>query len=162
MEANAEQVFLECCREQFGWTRYPMTQDMNLAELVARIQESGQKIARKLLETRLLEDPRTHPAKPGCPECGNKLRIQETAQRRVLNTGLGEIEYQRAYGVCDRCGYSGAPLDEGLGIPHSGPSVGTLRKVCHAALIAGSFEKGEDVLKEHGDIRFCRQYVRTR
>lgn len=81
-----------------------MTKDMNMAELVARVEESGQRIAQALLKIRLAEDPRTDPPEPLCRRCQSKLRIQEHAQRRVLNTTIGEIEYRRAYGVCDRCG----------------------------------------------------------
>lgn len=80
-----------------------MTKDMNMAELVALIEGSAQRLAQALLKSRLAEDPRTDPPEPACRQCQGKLRIQEHAQRRVLNTAIGEIEYQRAYGVCDRC-----------------------------------------------------------
>src|SRR5437762_9475451 len=107
-----EQEFLACCKDEFGGTRYSMTQDMNLAELEVRIKESAQRIARKLLESRLEEDPRSRPAEPLCRKCRGKLRIQEPAQKRILKTALGEVEVRRAYGVCDRCGHTAAPLDE--------------------------------------------------
>jgi hypothetical protein len=41
-----------------------MTKDMNMAELVALIEESGQQIAQMLLKSRLAEDPRTDPPEP--------------------------------------------------------------------------------------------------
>ncbi len=156
-----ERTFLALCKEQLKWADYPMTKDMNLAELVARIQESGKKITQKLLETRLLEDPRANPANPVCPDCKNKLRIQEIAQRRVLNTALGEIPYERAYGVCDRCGYTGYPLDESLGIPRSGPSVDAREKICHATVVTRSFKDSSEILKVHSAMAITRKHVRT-
>lgn len=138
-----------------------MTKDMNMAELAARFEESGRKLARALMKVRLSQDPRTDPANPECRKCQNKLRIQEHAQRRVLNTTIGEIEYQRAYGVCDRCGHTAAPLDEALGIPSFGPSVEALRKISHAAATARSFGMAADILKEHAGIEMSAKQVRV-
>jgi hypothetical protein len=133
---------------------------MNMVELVALIEESSREIARALLISRLAEDPRSDPAEPVCRKCQGKLRIQEHAQRRGINTAIGEIEYRRAYGVCDRCGHSGAPLDEALGIPSFGPSVEVAQKVSHAAVTARSFELAAEVLKEHSGIELSAKQVR--
>lgn len=141
--------------------RYSMTKDMNMAELVARVEESGRKLARALLKVRLSEDPRTDPADPACRQCQGKLRIQEHAQRRLLNTAIGAIEYTRAYGVCDRCGHTGALLDEALGIPSFGPSVETAQKISHAAVTARSFEMAAEILKEHAGIELSAKQVRV-
>jgi hypothetical protein len=156
-----ETEYLAFCRGEFGGTRYPMTKDMNMAELVARIEESGQRIAQMLLKSRLAEDPRTDPTEPLCRQCQGKLRIQEHAQRRMLSTAIGEIEYLRAYGVCDRCGHTGAPLDEALGIPSFGPSVEVMQKISHAAVTARSFEMAAEVLREHSGIEFSAKQVRV-
>ena len=129
MRAVDEQEFLALSRGMFGGTRFPMTKDMNMTELVALIERSGKELARALLKSRLAEDPRTDPLEPVCRQCQGKLRIQEHAQRRALNTAIGEIEYRRAYGVCDQCGHTAAPLDEALGIPSFGPSVEVMRKI---------------------------------
>lgn len=138
-----------------------MTKDMNMAELVARVEESGQRIAQALLKIRLAEDPRADPPEPLCRQCQGKLRIQEHAQRRALNTAIGEIEYRRAYGVCDRCGHTAAPLDEALGIPSFGPSVEVMRKISHAAATARSFGTAADILKEHSGIEMSAKQVRV-
>lgn len=114
-----------------------------------------------MLESRLEEDPRREPAEPVCRKCGWKLRVQDSAQRRMIHTGLGEIEYHRAYGVCDRCGHSGAPLDEALGIPIFGPSVEARQKICHAAVVGRSFEDGQEILKVHTQIELSAKHVRT-
>ena len=137
-----------------------MTKDMNMAELVALIQESGARIAKALLESRLEEDPRRDPDQAACRGCEGKLRIQERSQRRSIMTAIGEIQYQRAYGVCDRCGHSGAPLDEALGIPAFGPSMEARQKICHAAAVGRSFEDGREILKEHGAIAMSAKHVR--
>ena len=133
-----EQEFLTLSRGAFGGTRFPMTKDMNMTELVALIERSGKELAQMLLKSRLAEDPRSDPAEPMCRQCQGKLRVREHAQRRLLNTAIGEIEYRRAYGVCDRCGHTAAPLDEALGIPSFGPSVEVMRKISHAAATARS------------------------
>ena len=138
-----------------------MTKDMNMAELVALAEESGREIARALLKIRLGEDPRTNPAEPACRKCQGKLRVQEHAQRREINTAIGEIEYQRAYGVCDRCGHTGAPLDEALGIPTFGPSVEVAQKISHAAVTARSFEMAAEILREHSGIEMSAKQVRV-
>lgn len=138
-----------------------MTKDMNMAELVARMEASGQRIAQALLKIRLAEDPRTDPAEPMCRQCQGKLRVQEHAQRRMLNTAIGEIEYRRAYGVCDRCGHTAAPLDEALGIPSFGPSVEVMQKISHAAVTARSFEMAAEVLKEHSGIELSAKQARV-
>ena len=156
-----EQEFLALCKDEFGGTRYPMTQNLNLAELESRIKESAQRIARKLLESRLEEDPRTHPAEPLCHKCRGRLRIQESAQRRVLKTTIGEIEYRRAYGVCDRCGHTAAPLDEALGIPSFGPSVEARQKICHATVVGRSFEDGQEILSVHTGVELSAKHVRS-
>lgn len=138
-----------------------MTKDMNMAELAARFEESGRKLARALMRVRLSEDPRTDPADPRCLQCQGKLRIQEHAQRRALNTVIGDIEYQRAYGVCDRCGHTAAPLDEALGIPAFGPSVEVVQKISHAAVTARSFEMAAEILREHSSIELSAKQVRV-
>ncbi len=91
----------------------------------------------------------------------NKLRIQAPAQRRVLKTAVGDIVYRRAYGVCDRCGHTAAPLDEALGIPSSGPSVETRQKICHAAVVGRSFEDGREILQVHTRIELSAKHVQT-
>jgi len=156
-----EQQYLALCRDELGETRYPMTKDMNMTQLVARIEESGQRIAQALLKSRLAEDPRSDPPQPVCRQCQGKLRIQEHAQRRALNTAIGEIEYMRAYGVCDRCGHTAAPLDEALGIPSFGPSVEVLQKISHAAVTARSFEMAAEILREHSSIELSAKQVRV-
>ena len=156
-----EQEFLEVCKHEFKETRYAMTQKLNLAELEARIREAAKRIAQKMLESRLEEDPRAQGAGFLCRKCGNKIRIQEAAQRRALKTALGEIEYLRAYGVCDRCGHTAAPLDEALGIPSFGPSVEARHKICHAAVVGRSFEDGQEILSVHAGVALSAKHVRS-
>jgi hypothetical protein len=157
---TAEQLFLELSRTSFGRFRYTMTKDLNMTELVHLAERMGRELAMFLLVSRLAEDPRSCPEAPVCGECEGKLRIQEKNQKRLIRTALGEIEYQRAYGVCDRCGHTGAPLDEALGIPVSGPSVEMRQKVCHAAVVGRSFEMGREILRVHSQIELSAKHVR--
>lgn len=138
-----------------------MTKDMNMVELVELIEKEAKKLAKALLESRLEEDPRSQPKEAVCRQCGHRLRIQEKAQHRVIGTALGEMEYWRSYGVCDRCGHTGAPLDEALGIPSLGPSVEARQKICHAAVVGRSFEDGREILQVHARMESSAKQVRT-
>ena len=134
----------------------------NLAELEAMAVEEALKLGRMLLEHRLLRDPRAEAQREyACPHCQGKLRIQESSQVRRLATVLGEIEYHRPYGTCDRCEVSFAPMDSGLGIPPSGGSVTRTKRVCHAAVTARSFETAADILREQAGIELSSKQVRV-
>ncbi|MBI5244850.1 MAG: UPF0236 family protein, partial [Elusimicrobia bacterium] len=137
---------------------------MNLEQLERLILEGQIELGRMLLQSRLEEDPRgkaegEHP----CPKCKRPLRFAEKHkwQQRVLRTIMGGLPYHRAYGMCDACGYTGAPLDEALGIPRRGPSVGALRKICHAAVVGRSFDDAREMLRALAGILFGRQRIRV-
>ncbi len=131
------------------------------SEVEAIVVEEMRKLGVQLLLTRLQLDPRSRPdAEFRCTGCQNRLRIQESEQTRRLETVIGEVEYRRPYGVCDRCGISYAPLDCGLGIPLSGGSVGRTQRVCHAAVTARSFEAAAETLREHDGIELSAKQVR--
>jgi len=138
-----------------------MTKNMTMTELITLIHKSAERIGKYLVESRLAEDPRTNPEEPVCRQCLHRLRIQEPAQQRAIQTALGKIEYKRAYGVCDRCGHTGAPLDEALGIPTFGPSIDARQKICHAAVVGRSFEDGREILHEHARIEISAKHVRS-
>lgn len=156
--------YLAACAAHYDVRGYERTKEMNLEQLERLILEGQLELGRMLLQSRLEDDPRgkadgEHP----CPKCKRPLRFPEKHkwQRRILRTVVGEATYHRAYGLCDACGYTGAPLDEALGIPRRGPSVGALRKICHAAIVGRSFEDARDMLRELAGILFGRQRIRT-
>ncbi|MFH1924777.1 MAG: ISKra4 family transposase [Planctomycetota bacterium] len=157
-----EAEFLQDCAARYRACRHERTKHMNLEQLEELILQGQIELGQKLLQSRLEEDPRRKPeGECACPRCGRSLRIQKESQRRNLRTLLGAVLYWRAYGVCDACGYSGAPLDEALGIPRRGPSVGALRKICHAAVVVDSFKDAQEMLRSLAGIIFGRQRVRT-
>lgn len=156
---NREEFLAKCSIkwEDYG---YGKTKEMNLAQLEGMIWEMGMDLARSLLVSRLEDDPRgKEPAI--CPTCKKGMRIQEAQQRRALKTVVGEVQYKRAYGVCDRCGHSGAALDEALGIPRRGPSAAAREKICHVAVVGRSFDDASELLRVHGGIRSSGKHVRT-
>ena len=159
-----EQEYLDACKTHYRACGYERTKNMKLEQLERMILEGQVELGRMLLQSRLEDDPRgkaegEHP----CPKCKHPLRFPEKHkwQQRILRTILGELPYHRAYGLCDACGYTGAPLDEALGIPRRGPSVGALRKICHAAVVGRSFEAAQDMLRELAGIFFGRQRIRV-
>lgn len=132
------------------------------SEVEATVLEEVRKLGIQLLLTRLQLDPRSRPdGRFECSECGKPLRIQESRQTRRLETVIGEVEYQRPYGVCDRCELSYAPLDCGLGIPVTGGSVGRTERICHAAVVARSFDGAGEILCEHDGIDLSTKQVRV-
>lgn len=137
-------------------------QGKKFSEIEELAERYRQELGLDLLRGGLMSQPQTNPqGEYFCPRCGRKLRIQNKAQGRTLGTRLGEMEYHRPYGVCDHCQYTGAPLDEALGIPRTGPSIGAREKICHAAAATRSFKVASDVLKVQAGIELSRQHVRT-
>lgn len=133
----------------------------SLSEIEAFLQQKMLELARDALMHRLAVDPRADPKREyECTRCKKPLRIQEARQNRSLPTALGEVEYQRPYGTCDRCGISYAPMDCGLGIPPTGGSVIRTELVCHATVTACSFKTAAEVLKKHDKIELSDQQVR--
>jgi len=131
------------------------------SEIEVVVLEEMRKLGVQLLITRLELDPRSRSDREfPCTGCGKALRLQEAQQVRRLETVIGEVEYRRPYGVCDRCGVSYAPLDCGLGIPSSGGSVGRTERVCHAAVTGRSFEGAAEILREHDGIELSAKQVR--
>lgn len=160
--AVSREEYLAACAAGYDARGYERTKHMNLEQLEELILQGQIELGQKLLQSRLEEDPRGKPEEAcSCPRCGRNLRIQKESQARNLRTLLGAVLYRRTYGVCDACGYSGAPLDEALGIPRRGPSVGALRKICHAAVVGRSFEDAREMLRSLAGILFGRQRVRT-
>src|SRR3989338_9037321 len=138
------------------------TKDLNWTQIEEKAKEFGLEFIRMLLEHRLESDPRISPNHEFfCPTCGKPLRIQEAAQRHVVKTPFGEVAYERPYGICDTCRKSCVPLDDALGIPRVGVTVGTRKRVAHAAVVAHSFEDAADLLAVHDGLSFSRKHVRA-
>lgn len=147
--------------DKIGGTEEQMLRQ-DFSELEAMVREGVQGFARVLLEKRLQMDPRSDTDREfECTHCGRRLRIQEPAQARRLETEFGGIEYRRPYGVCDRCAISYAPLDCGLGIAATGGSVRRTERVCHAAANARSFESAAEILKEHDGLELSAKQARV-
>ncbi len=131
------------------------------SDLEERVQGAVRAVGRDLLQMRLQRDPRAQGGREfRCGGCHGRLRIQEAQQKRRLATLLGDIEYSRPYGVCDRCKISYAPLDCEMGIPSSGGSVRRNHQVCHAAATGRSFEVAAETLEEHDHIELSAKQVR--
>jgi hypothetical protein len=134
---------------------------MNFTELEQMVGQQRQKMGLDVLRLLLAEHPLADAdGCTRCPHCGGKFRILEPNQKRGVLTRLGELEYGRPYGVCDRCRYWGAPLDEAVGLPRQGPSVGALELICHAAVLGRSFEDAQEILAVHDHIGLSAKHVR--
>ena len=78
-------------------------------------------------------------------ECGRAARYVDRRKKRV-QTALGELELERAYYHCSRCGAGFCPRDRRLGIEgHLSPAV--LRMTASVGALV-SFQEGSQLLKE--------------
>ena len=135
---------------------------MSLEDLEEIVMQKKFEEGRLLLEIALSRHPDRDATKvQKCLSCGRILRIQKDAQPKTVRSQFGEIEYKRPYGVCDRCGQTGAPMDWALGIGNAKVSVGVTQKVCHAAVIGRSFGDGAEILAEHSRLEYSAKHVRT-
>jgi hypothetical protein len=135
---------------------------MSLEDLEELVMQRKLEEGRRLIEIALRHHP-DKDAKKGqkCLGCGRDLRIQKVAQTKTVRSQFGEVKYERPYGVCDRCGQTGAPMDWALGIGNSKVTVGVRQKVCHAAVLGRSFEDGAEILAEHSRLEYSAKHVRT-
>lgn len=70
----------------------------------------GRRISALLMKARLEVEAGLEKGKVvQCPKCGKKMRIQNEAAGRRLETTCSDLEYERAYCVCDSCGFSFSP-----------------------------------------------------
>jgi hypothetical protein len=78
------------------------------AQLEQRAQQLAQDLAVWLLERRAAADPQVRPAEPPpCPRCGQPgQRVTERDEdlpKRVLTTGVGDVELAREKWRCTAC-----------------------------------------------------------
>jgi len=133
----------------------------SIMEMEEFVKTRGLELGRAMLELLMQNDSRVEETKiSACVKCGKHIRILEEKRQRTLNTLVGEVSYMRPYGVCDRCGLSYAPMDQQLGIPPHGMSMGLRQRISHAAVCCRSFESAADVVKEHDAIRVSHKTVR--
>lgn len=160
MDPKAE--YLAACEKEYEAMEYARTKGLNFSELEGMAVRAGKRLSVKLLESRLAEDPRADPEGDyTCPRCQGSLRIQEGAQERKIRTVVGEVRYRRPYGVCDRCQKPWIPLDQALGLPSTGASIGHRERVCHAAVVGRSFDVAHEVLEVHAGLLVSPKHVRT-
>ena len=80
--------------------------------------EVDERLAR--LRARMLSDAAVSQAQADweemgkCPQCGVELKVKGKKKRKLLTRGGQEVELERAYGVCPKCGQGFFPLDEAL------------------------------------------------
>jgi ribosomal protein L37E len=131
-------------------------------ELEKPIMEICRRMGRWTIEAALQAHPQANPeSESGCPKCRGRFRIQRPNQRREWSSRLGRVAYHRAYGRCDRCGISGAPMDWALALPEQDISLGLLECVCQAAVVTHSFEDAEAVMKVHSMIDLSAKSIRA-
>jgi DNA-directed RNA polymerase subunit M/transcription elongation factor TFIIS len=97
----AEQLYDEITRSKDGET---------FDEIEESAVEMGRRISALLMKARLEVEAGPEKGKVvECPKCGKKMRIQDEAAGRRLQTTCSDLEYERRYCVCDSCGFSFSP-----------------------------------------------------
>jgi hypothetical protein len=119
-----------------------------IEEIVLKLREQmGEAMAEAVIERQ--EAKRPVPG-PSCPECGQEMHYKGVKGCRVISQ-VGELDIQRGYYYCERCGSGSFPLDEQLGMKdkHWSESVVKL-----AVWLSGlvEFEQAEQILAKVGRI----------
>lgn len=80
------------------------------SEIEKKAVNKGDELSRVLMEARVrAESAQQAGQDTACPRCGRKMRVQEPEAGRGLRTTRAEVRYERAYCVCDGCGFSFSP-----------------------------------------------------
>ena len=87
-----------------------------------------------------------------CAHCGRAAEFH--SHRPHTPTSLvGPVRYHRAYYLCRRCGQGAFPFDQQAGLTAKNLTPGLERVAALAGSVAGSFEKGADLLHEMAGVR---------
>lgn len=131
-------------------------------EMEGPIVELCQQMGQWALQRALRGHPQAaEERKHRCPQCGKRLRILRSGQKRTVRSRVGAVSYDRPYGTCDHCRLSGAPMDWELGVEDVAVSVGLLERVCHGAVVGRSFEDAEEILKVQGGVDLSAKRIRV-
>lgn len=78
--------------------------------------------------------------------CGNRIKFH-SYRKKIVQTLVGDITYERAYYYCKHCGEGRTPMDDELGVGRREMSKAVERSVCRLCAIE-SFENASEDLYE--------------
>jgi len=96
-------------------------------DIEEQAEESGRKMARELLASRLAAEEDALPEKVLCPSCGGPMRRPKKKGERKLDTFSGPVSYERRHAICDRCKSSFSPAG-----PPAGDSAARRNHAAHS------------------------------
>ncbi len=94
-----------------------------------------------------------------CPGCGRPATAAASPEPRRLDTGDGEARWQEPKTRCDTCRRDFFPRSKSLGIDRGRYGPRLRRKIVYAGAAHGSFEQGQQSLKELADVEVSAKRV---
>ncbi len=94
-----------------------------------------------------------------CPGCGRPTTAGIPPQPRRLATGAGEARWQEPKTRCDTCRRDFFPQRKSLGLDRSQYSPSLQRQIVYAGAAHGSFEQGQQSLRELAGVKVSAKQV---
>ena len=127
-EPITKEMFLKRAGQMYDEVARPGAQE-SLGQIEQKAVGKGDELSRLLMEARVrAEAARQKGDDAVCPQCGRKMRVQEKEAGRRLRTTRAEVRYERAYCVCDGCGFSFSPGRRPAGGPGAGGVARSIEK----------------------------------
>lgn len=105
----SKEMFLKLAGQVYDEVARPGANE-TFSQIEQKAVKKGDELSRLLMEARVrAESAQQKGEDTVCPRCGRKMRVQEVKAGRQLRTTRAEVRYERAYCVCDGCGFSFSP-----------------------------------------------------
>jgi hypothetical protein len=121
-------------------------QDLDLEALEMAVRQRVLSLAGSFLQRWLNRDTCDYAGPHRACACGGEARYAGRRAKRFRSV-LGELELERAYYHCPRCGQGFCPRDRQLGLENTSVSPAITRMIASVAALV-SFQEGSDLLKE--------------
>jgi hypothetical protein len=123
-----KEMFLKLAGQMYDEVARPGAKE-SFSQIEQKAVGKGDELARLLMEARVRAESAQETGEGTiCPECGRKMRVQEPEAGRRLRTTRAEVRYERAYCVCDGCGFSFSPGRRPAGGPGAGGVARSIEK----------------------------------
>ena len=135
-------------------------EELDLEALEVAIRQRVLSLAGRFLERWLNRDASDYAGPHLACACRGEARYAGRRKKR-FRSALGELELERAYYHCPRCGRGFCPRDRQLGLENTAVSPATTRMIATVGALV-SFQEGSDLLQELAGVRVdAKQVERT-
>ena len=109
------------------------TVDMGVLEKA--VDQATRECRRQALQTLVQETAARQPL--ACPRCGRQLNVEAYDRSRRVTSGVGPVQFRRAYGFCVRCGEHAYPADGVLGLQPRATGSPRVQELCALNALRG-------------------------